>query len=334
MTPIILGILAGIGLPIQTSINTRLREHVGSPYRASLVSFAMALVLLLGMLVVTGQGIGFPFARLAREPVWIWLGGVCGVIFLTGNILLLSKVGSVQTVVLPVLGQILMGLVIDSSGLFYAERSQLTLMRVVGAVLVVVGVLVVSMAKDVTRGDIRVELQEVEDEVAADIARAAHERRAGAQTRGLWLWRVFGVGAGMLSATQVAVNGYLGSVVDSPIKASAISFVVGIVCLGIVCVVMRWKGSETNLAPCQQGTHPWWMWFGGVLGGLYILANVTLSGQVGTGMTVIVLLIGATVGGLLVDHFGLFGTNKKPVNAMKILGVLIMVAGAVAIKVL
>lgn len=30
---IIFGILAGIGVPIQTSINARLRKKVGSPYR-------------------------------------------------------------------------------------------------------------------------------------------------------------------------------------------------------------------------------------------------------------------------------------------------------------
>ena len=43
---IIFGILAGIGDPIQTSINARLRKKEGSPYRASLVSIAVTMKLL------------------------------------------------------------------------------------------------------------------------------------------------------------------------------------------------------------------------------------------------------------------------------------------------
>lgn len=332
MVSIILGILAGIGLPIQTSINTKLRKKVGTPYNASLVSFAVALIFLVLLLIVTGQGISIPFERLLQEPVWIWAGGICGVIFLTGNILLLAKVGSVQTVILPVLGQILMGLVVDSFGLFYAEQSNLTLLRVIGAVLVIVGVLVVSMAKDIKRGTLHTEIQEVEEEIETDIEKAERPKENGSKGQYLWLWRIFGVIAGMLSATQIAVNGYLGKVVNSPIKASAISFVIGIIFLGIACVAMSRKKCAADVPQQQNEKHPWWIWFGGILGGLYILANVTLSGQIGTGMTVIVLLIGATAGGLLVDHFGLFGSDKKPINAMKILGVLIMIAGAAAIK--
>ena len=41
---IILGFLAGVGLPIQTSVNTRLRKKVGSPYNASLVSFVVVSI--------------------------------------------------------------------------------------------------------------------------------------------------------------------------------------------------------------------------------------------------------------------------------------------------
>ena len=51
-------------------------------------------------------------------------------------------------------------------------------------------------------------------------------------------------------------------------------------------------------------------------------------------MTVIILLIGSTTGGILVDHFGMFESPKKPINVQKILGVLIMLLGAAAIKLL
>lgn len=73
---IIFGILAGIGVPIQTSINARLRKKVGSPYRASLVSFAVSLIFLVLLLLILGQGVHIPFDKMLQEPVWIWFGGI------------------------------------------------------------------------------------------------------------------------------------------------------------------------------------------------------------------------------------------------------------------
>ena len=310
---IILGFLAGVGLPIQTSVNTRLRKKVGSPYNASLVSFVVALLFLSALLLITGQGLHIPLAQLLNEPAWIWIGGICGLVFLTGNILLFSKLGGVQTVVLPVLGQILMGLIIDNFGLFYSQKTPLSVFRIAGAVMVILGVVLVSMAKE---------------------NKTASEKLQKSESTTLWIWRAFGIFAGMLSATQIAVNGYLGKVVGSPIKASAISFTVGIIFLAIICIVLHFKNGKSESFKNESAKNPWWMWIGGILGGLYILANVYLSRIVGTGMTVIILLIGSTTGGILVDHFGMFESPKKPINAQKILGVLIMNLGAAAIKLL
>ena len=310
---IILGFLAGVGLPIQTSVNTRLRKKVGSPYNASLVSFVVALLFLSALLLITGQGLHIPLAQLLNEPAWIWIGGIFGLVFLTGNILLFSKLGGVQTVVLPVLGQILMGLIIDNFGLFYSQKTPLSVFRIAGAVMVILGVVLVSMAKE---------------------NKTASEKLQKSESTTLWIWRAFGIFAGMLSATQIAVNGYLGKVVGSPIKASAISFTVGIIFLAIICIVLHFKNGKSESFKNESAKNPWWMWIGGILGGLYILANVYLSRIVGTGMTVIILLIGSTTGGILVDHFGMFESPKKPINAQKILGVLIMILGAAAIKLL
>lgn len=310
---IILGFLAGVGLPIQTSVNTRLRKKVGSPYNASLVSFVVALLFLSALLLITGQGLHIPLAQLLNEPAWIWIGGICGLVFLTGNILLFSKLGGVQTVVLPVLGQILMGLIIDNFGLFYSQKTPLSVFRIAGAVMVILGVVLVSMAKE---------------------NKTASEKLQKSESTTLWIWRAFGIFAGMLSATQIAVNGYLGKVVGSTIKASAISFTVGIIFLAIICIVLHFKNGKSESFKNESAKNPWWMWIGGILGGLYILANVYLSRIVGTGMTVIILLIGSTTGGILVDHFGMFESPKKPINAQKILGVLIMILGAAAIKLL
>lgn len=302
----LLGILAGCCLPLQTSVNARLRGRTGSPYSAALISFVVGLVFLALLLVVTGEGVALPWGTLFDLPAWIWLGGVCGVIFLTLNILLFPRIGSVQTVILPTLGQILMGLIVDNFGLFRGVQVPLSVLRLAGAVLVIAGVVIVTLAK------------------------ARHsEGASAARARGLIFWQIAGVVGGMLSATQTAVNGYLGKAIDSSLKASLVSFLVGTLLLVIVCLFTR--GVKEAVIP---GNRPWWMWIGGALGSLYVLANVVISGAIGTGMSVIILLVGATAGGLVVDHFGILGAQRAPVNVRKILGVVIMVVGAAMIKLL
>ena len=279
---------------------------MGSPYSAAFISFVVGLVFLAFLLIVTGEGIMLPWGTLFTLPWWIWLGGVCGVIFLTLNILLFPRIGSVQTVILPTLGQILMGLIVDHFGLFRGVQVPLSALRMVGALLVIAGVVVVTLAKA--------------------------GRDDGAQStrsRGLILWQIAGVAAGMLSATQTAVNGYLGKAIDSPLHASLLSFIVGTLLLLVVSLFTR--GVKEAVTP---GNRPWWMWIGGALGSLYVLANVVISGAIGTGMSVIILLVGATAGGLVVDHFGILGAQRSPINARKLIGIVVMVLGAAAIKLL
>ena len=234
---ILLGILVGLALPVQTSVNNKLRDKVGTPYNSSLVSFIISTVFLACLLLVTGQGFHLPMDQLAGEPFWVWLGGLCGVVFLTANVILLTKLGSAETVILPVLGQLLMGLLVDSLGLFRAQQIPLTPLRAGGAVLVLAGVMVVAWS--------------------GQAAAAQGQRPAGK----LWLWRIVGVAAGMFSATQTAINGHLGQVVDPPRRPPWCPS----------CGAGS-AGGAVRRSPGQgpptlgQGRFPWWTWTGGLLG--------------------------------------------------------------------
>lgn len=304
------GILAGLGAPFQTGMNLRLRLKFGSPFVASWISFAVSLLFLLAVLLLSGETLAYPWARLSGEPAWIWLGGFCGVVFLTGNVLLLPRLGGVQTVIFPVFGQILMGLIIDHFGLFHAPVSPLSLYRVLGAALLVAGVVFTALARQSGGAQPAVARGEVS----------------------LWLWRAFAVASGTLGAVQVAVNGYLGQIVHSALKSTVVSFVTGILLLTLICSFLILSGKVPLRRPQHEGFGPWWAWLGGVLGAIYVYVNVTLSHVIGTGGTVMVLLIGATLGGVLVDHFGLFGTARRPVNLKKSAGIALMLLGAAATK--
>ncbi|MER0069167.1 DMT family transporter [Corynebacterium sp. KPL3806] len=140
---VIAAMLVGAIVPAQTAINTRLRESVGSPIAAGffsfIIGFAVSAIL---ALIVTGDAIP-DLALAAAQPWWVWLGGFMGVAFIVGNILLFPRIGSVETVILPILGQVTMGLIYDLTGLFESPLVPVGPLRILGALIVVGGIALV-----------------------------------------------------------------------------------------------------------------------------------------------------------------------------------------------
>lgn len=295
---ILLGILAGLVLPIQTLVNTRLRASTGTPFSSSVISFAVGTVtLLIVATAVTGGNYGI--AQAFNEPLWIWFGGLLGVVALTGNILLFPHLGAVQTVVLPIAGQVIMGLIVDHFGLFESPQSSLTAVRAIGAIIVLIGVIAV---------------------VATPSAATSSEDSATA----LWLWRLAGFIFGCFTASQSAINGHLGQVTGSPVSAALVSFAVGVTALVIVNIVLRWR---PRIERPEGKPNPWWMWVGGVLGALFIFGNAALVPQIGTGLTVVAGLLGSMLGSLIIDR-----VSGAPIKSRQVLGIALLLTGVVLIR--
>lgn len=135
-------LLGGFLLANQNPINADLRRIVGSPFLASGISNFVGSVFLGVITLVTTQTLFPSWVFVSSYPAWIWLGGLLGGIFLTSNVLLFPRLGAVQTVILPILGQILMGSLIDNFGWFGAMHLPLSLIRAVGIVITLLGVII------------------------------------------------------------------------------------------------------------------------------------------------------------------------------------------------
>lgn len=314
MLAIIIGLIIGIGLPMQTSINSRLKLAVGSPFLASLISFTFGTIFLAVITLITNKTLFFSTNLLKTQPIWLWLGGIFGVIYLTANILLFPKLGSVQTAIMPILGQIIMGLMIDNFGLFKSLVKPLSLTRITGAILVVIGVVGAVSINEI--------IQKHHDKIL-------NSAKTKPQT-GLVLWRLIGVLVGMLSASQTAINGHLGLVLKSSVKAAFVSFFVGEVLLIIIVTILHPKFQLQKI----NGKNPWWMWLGGIIGALFVLGNVYLVPLIGTGLAVVIVLVGLVTGSLLIDQFGLLASQKNPISFAQIMSLLIMIFGVIIIRVL
>lgn len=299
-----LGIIAGLVLPMQTSINTNLKNRTGgSPFLASMLSFMIGTIALLFATLINGQSLFFSSHLFASQPHWIWLGGLFGVIGLTTNVLIFPYLGAVQTVIMPITGQILMGMIIDNFGLFDANYHAFTILRFIGVILLVIGILMVVL-----------------DKTSSDKADKAKQLP----------WQILGIVAGMFQASQAPVNGHLGVVLHSSIHAAFISFVVGTIILFIITGLV--DKSYIHAKDAIGKGNPWWIWLGGLLGAIFVLSNAFLSPQIGAGTTVVLVLLGNLFGSVLVDKYGLLNSPKKPVGIMKYIGLVVMVIAVAIIK--
>ncbi|MGX6429711.1 DMT family transporter [Levilactobacillus yonginensis] len=303
----------GVGLAMQTAVNAKLRGFVGSPYLSSGVSFLIAWLFLLLLSWTTHQPLVISSSFITQHPGWLWLGGLFGAIALTGNVVLFQKIGSLQTTVLPIMGQIMMSTLIDQFGLFQSPTNPLTLAKVTGLLLIIGGVI------------LSLGLFDPRDPLLKATEQRAHR---GSQL----LYQIFAVLAGMLMAMQTAINGYLGTTLHSPIHAAFISFSIGVLCLILVNLFTHSHLTSLRRA-FAQGRRYWWVWIGGVIGALYVLCSSWLVPLIGTGQVVVLALFGQLVFSALVENFGLFGSQVNRITRSKIIGLVIMFVGVLTVKV-
>lgn len=139
---IALAVAVGSFLPVQAGINAQLRQGVGSPLLAALVSFVVGTGAL--ALAVAVMRVPLPVAgSAARLSWWHWTGGLLGAIYIAAAIVLAPRLGATLLVALVVAGQLIASLVVDHFGWVGYPVHPISVWRVAGAVLIGVGVYLV-----------------------------------------------------------------------------------------------------------------------------------------------------------------------------------------------
>ncbi|WP_211247648.1 DMT family transporter [Cryptosporangium arvum] len=137
-----LGLVAGAVLPIQGAVNARLRADLHEPLAVALVSFVIATIAILVVVVATRTRFR---PDLGVVPWWGWLGCLCAATYVTGTFLLLPTLGAATTIALTVTGQQLASALIDHVGGFRLARRPLTAARSGGLALLLLGCLLVQL---------------------------------------------------------------------------------------------------------------------------------------------------------------------------------------------
>ena len=132
---------AGACIALQASANGRLRNNLGdnplwAAYFSILGTIATATLAMLALRPA------FPGSSALREtPWWNWIGGPLGALIVLAGAALTKELGAAVFIALVVGGQLLCSLVLDHFALLGLNQQSITPGRVLGALLVVAGVL-------------------------------------------------------------------------------------------------------------------------------------------------------------------------------------------------
>jgi transporter family-2 protein len=144
----------------------------------------------------------------------------------------------------------------------------------------------------------------------------------------LFAFVLFGLAAGAMLPFQAGINAQLAEYLGSPIRASLVSFAVGLLVMIVVWALLaRGLPSGERLADA-----PWWVWVGGALGAFYVTGSIVTAPELGAVTLLGVILAGQALASLAVDHFGMVGFEEHPISPGRILGLLLIAAGVVFVR--
>lgn len=302
---IIAALFAGMLVPVQNAANARLRMSVGTPRNATMLSFALSTAVLCGIAsLLTHQPLP-TLSAIAAAPWWTLTGGLIAVFNITLLIRMFRELGQLETIVLPLFGQLAFSLVIDGVGLFGAARIPVTPLRVAAILVAGTGVLILT-----ANG-------------------RSHPTAAQAASPTRNLWRLAAIAVGCLIASIGEIYGTLGVRLGSALSASLVSFLIATAAIFAICAADRslFRVQDAFLKPA-----PWWMWLGGLCGAVNVYATSKLIPVLGTGAFFTAFLSGQMIFSLALDHFGGLGATKHRAGLRQAAGISLMLGGAALIR--
>ena len=138
----LLAIVVGALLPLQVAMNMTLRPWFRDPVVAALPNFLVGMAALAAYMVLVRAKLPSA-ASLVQVPWWAWLGGLIGASYIIATLELGPKLGAALLLALILAGQMTASLVVDHFGLLGFPQHPINVPRLAGAVLLVVGALLI-----------------------------------------------------------------------------------------------------------------------------------------------------------------------------------------------
>ncbi|GAW92230.1 DMT family transporter [Calderihabitans maritimus] len=138
--------------------------------------------------------------------------------------------------------------------------------------------------------------------------------------------KVFALLAALISGVAMAVQGSLNSALGKIIGLLEATFIVHFIGTAAVAVLLVAQVGNGDLGRITSA--PWYTFLGGVISVLIIYGVVASIPKVGVAIATTAIIVGQVLTALLIDHFGIFGLEKIPFTWWKLVGLILLAAGA------
>ncbi|SIS70566.1 DMT family transporter [Neptunomonas antarctica] len=138
VTLLITAIAVGAVIPIQGALNAKLGLAMIHPMQATLVSYIGGTIACIAALLFVQASLP-DWKRITDTDWYLYCGGFLGVIFVSGMLYLMPKVGIANMLAAAIVGQLVMSLILDHFGFFGSLVIAVTPSRVIGVLLLLLG---------------------------------------------------------------------------------------------------------------------------------------------------------------------------------------------------
>ena len=136
----LLAILSGVIIAIYLPMNSVIARYTGSPLVATVTFFFGAFITSAVIFIIFGD-IG-SFRNVAAVPPYLFLTGIAGALMVLLATVLIPTLGARRMFLLLLAGQVIVALIISHFGLLESPKDPLTLKKMAGAGLLVIGAII------------------------------------------------------------------------------------------------------------------------------------------------------------------------------------------------
>lgn len=133
--------------------------------------------------------------------------------------------------------------------------------------------------------------------------------------------------SGALLAIQAPLNATLSRAIGGPVNAALASFLVGTLALAVVVGL----GRSSPDVPALRAL-PWWAWAGGLCGAVFVSGAAYAAPKIGVATLLTVGVASQLMMAIALDHYGAFGITRQAITGGRVLGVALVIAGAVLVR--
>jgi len=267
----LLAALSGILIAAQSRVNGGLSAALGNSTEAAVYSFGSGF-LLLNIIALANPKVRQGVRRIVAGvksgelPAWRLSAGIMGGIFVAIQTFTVPIIGVALLSVVMIAGQTLASLIVDRIGITGGGKQPITLRRVLAAAITIFAVLV-----------------------------AVWEEIQLANISPVPIIIVF-VG-GFMIGVQRALNGQINDVSGQSFSTTWLNFFMGTSTLVILLIINTARGEEIVGLP----TSPWWIYWGGTIGVLYIASSSVIVAKIGVLSFTLFATGGQLIGSLIFD---------------------------------